>query len=133
MGSQIEENCFKPPQHVVVVGAGIIGATLGWYLTRDGANVTIIANEVGGTATPCSFAWLNASWNNPRFYYDFRLRSMAGWKTLADEVPQLQRLLQWKGGLGVSWSSLASSFLLLLLFLFFWYISEEMDSLHVRT
>lgn len=87
---------------VVVVGAGIIGASLAWHLTRGGAHVTIVADDVGGTATPCSFAWLNASWNNPRFYYDLRLRSMARWKRLAEEVPGLQSLLRWEGGLGVS-------------------------------
>lgn len=100
MGSQVKET--PPPPHVVVVGAGIIGATLAWHLTRDGAHVTIVADAVGGTATPCSFAWLNASWNNPLFYYHFRLRSMAGWKRLAGQVPQLQDLLRWEGGLGVS-------------------------------
>lgn len=112
MGSQIEA---KPPV-VVVIGAGIIGATIGWNLARDGANVIIVAENVGGTATPNSFAWLNASWNNPKTYYDFRRRSMAAWKTLAADVPHLQNLIRWDGGLGVSIFSFFSFFFFLLLF-----------------
>lgn len=103
MGSQVKET---PPQpHVIVIGAGIVGASLAWHLTRDGARVTIVAADeegAGGTATPCSFAWLNASWHNPRFYYDFRLRSMAAWERLAGQVPPLRPLVRWEGGLGVS-------------------------------
>lgn len=99
MGSE-----FQSKPRILVIGAGVIGASIAWHLTKheDGANVTIVAKEIGGIATPCSFAWLNASRNNPRFYYDFRRRSMAGWKRLANEVPGLGDLVQWPGALGVS-------------------------------
>ena len=40
-------------------------------------------------ATPNSFAWINASWGNPEFYYRFRVRSMAEWKRLAAALPAL--------------------------------------------
>lgn len=108
MGSE-----FQSKPRVLVIGAGVIGASIAWHLTRhpDGANVTIVAEEVGGVATPCSFAWLNASRNNPRFYYDFRRRSMAGWKKLAVEVPGLGKLVQWCGSLGVSHPLIVFSFL----------------------
>ncbi|KAI1080164.1 glycine/D-amino acid oxidase, deaminating [Whalleya microplaca] len=85
--------------HVVVVGAGIIGASLAYHLTKKGAKVTIVASELGGVATPDSFAWLNASWSNPKFYFEFRRRSMAGWKQLASELPDLP--IQWCGS--VTW------------------------------
>ena len=64
-------------QRVIVAGAGIIGASIAWHLTRDGADVTVIAEDTGGVATPNSFAWINASWGNPEFYFRFRRRSMA--------------------------------------------------------
>jgi glycine/D-amino acid oxidase-like deaminating enzyme len=85
--------------HVIVVGAGIIGASIAWHLARDGARVTVVAEDNGGVATPCSFAWINASWGNPEFYYRFRHRSMAEWKRLAGELPGLP--LSWCGS--ISW------------------------------
>jgi glycine/D-amino acid oxidase-like deaminating enzyme len=84
---------------VIVVGAGIIGASIAWHLARDGARVTVVAEDNGGVATPCSFAWINASWGNPEFYYRFRHRSMAEWKRLAGELPGLP--LSWCGS--ISW------------------------------
>jgi glycine/D-amino acid oxidase-like deaminating enzyme len=85
--------------HVIVVGAGIIGASIAWHLTRDGARVTVVAEDNGGVATPCSFAWINASWGNPDFYFRFRHRAMSEWKRLASELPGLP--LAWCGG--ISW------------------------------
>ncbi|KAJ7793793.1 fructosyl peptide oxidase [Mycena olivaceomarginata] len=71
--------------HIIVIGAGVVGASVGWNLTLQNADVTIVASDIGGTATPNSFSWLNASWRNPKSYYDFRRRSMAAWKRLAEE------------------------------------------------
>ncbi|KAI3394343.1 hypothetical protein diail_2895 [Diaporthe ilicicola] len=80
--------------NIAVVGGGIVGASIAWHLSREAANVTIVAEDIGGTATPNSFAWLNAAADNPRFYYDFRHRSMERWREMAAEVP---------GGLPVHW------------------------------
>jgi glycine/D-amino acid oxidase-like deaminating enzyme len=84
--------------HVIVVGAGIIGASIAWHLARSGARVTIIeAGEPGGIATRHSWAWLNASWGNPEPYFRLRIRAMAEWKRLARDVPAIR--LHWVGGL----------------------------------
>ncbi|MBB5573010.1 MULTISPECIES: NAD(P)/FAD-dependent oxidoreductase [Rhizobium] len=88
---------MPPPQKIIVVGAGIIGASIAWHLARKGASVTVIAANAGGEATPRSFAWINASWGNPEFYFHFRRRSMAEWSRLAADVPGLP--LSWCGGL----------------------------------
>ncbi|OAA54146.1 fructosyl peptide oxidase [Niveomyces insectorum RCEF 264] len=83
---------------VIVVGAGIVGASIAWHLAaKHGVAVTIVAADVGGTATPNSFAWLNANFNNPRFYFDARHRSMARWHGLEAEVPGLADLIRWSG------------------------------------
>lgn len=75
-------------QHVLVVGAGVIGASMAFHLVRAGARVTIVdAAEPGGVASPCSFGWTNASYRNPRHYFDLRVRSMALWDELAAELP----------------------------------------------
>ncbi|MBB4566534.1 NAD(P)/FAD-dependent oxidoreductase [Rhizobium leucaenae] len=86
-----------PSQEIIVVGAGIIGASIAWHLTRKGASVTVIAAKAGGEATPSSFAWINASWGSPEFYFHFRRRSMAQWSRLAADLPSLP--LSWCGGL----------------------------------
>ncbi|MBA8877657.1 FAD-dependent oxidoreductase [Phyllobacterium myrsinacearum] len=78
---------------VIVVGAGIIGASVAWHLARQGAAVTVVAEKNDGVATPASFAWINASWGNPEFYFRFRRYAMEGWKRLANELP----------GIGVNW------------------------------
>ncbi|MER8592041.1 FAD-binding oxidoreductase [Mesorhizobium sp. M1182] len=85
-------------KQVIVIGAGIIGASIAWHLARAGAKVTVIAGSgAGGIATPNSFAWINASWGNPEVYFRLRIRSMAEWTRLANEVPGIP--LQWCGGL----------------------------------
>ncbi|MBB3611077.1 FAD-binding oxidoreductase [Rhizobium sp. BK602] len=87
----------KIPRKIIVVGAGIIGASIAWHLARKGASVTVIAEKAGGEATPNSFSWINASWGNPEFYFRLRHRSMAEWSRLAREVPGLP--LSWCGSL----------------------------------
>ncbi|KAI1339597.1 FAD dependent oxidoreductase [Xylariaceae sp. FL0016] len=84
---------------VIVVGGGIVGSSIAWHLARE-TNVTIVAEEVGGTATPNSFAWINAAYENPKFYYDFRHRSMAHWHEIADQLPALP--IRWGGS--VNWN-----------------------------
>jgi glycine/D-amino acid oxidase-like deaminating enzyme len=83
---------------IIVVGSGIIGASIAWHLAKAGAQVTVIAESAaGGAATPNSFAWINASWGNPEPYVRLRMRAMAEWSRLAAEVPGLP--LDWCGGL----------------------------------
>jgi glycine/D-amino acid oxidase-like deaminating enzyme len=85
-------------KQVVVIGAGIIGASIAWHLAKAGARVTVIADSaVGGVATPNSFAWINASWGNPEPYFRLRTRAMAEWTRLANDVPAIP--LAWCGGL----------------------------------
>ncbi len=85
-------------KQVIVIGAGIIGASIAWHLTKAGARVTVVSESgAGGVATPNSFAWINASWGNPETYFRLRIRAMAEWKRLASELPGLP--LAWCGGL----------------------------------
>ena len=84
--------------HIIVAGAGIIGASIAYHLVKSGAAVTLIeAAEPGGVATRTSWAWLNASWGNPQPYFALRRRSLAEWKRLAAEIPALR--VHWVGGL----------------------------------
>ncbi len=85
-------------KRVIVVGAGIIGASIAWHLVKAGAEVTVIdADEPGGLATRNSWGWINASWGNPEPYFRLRQRSMLEWRRLDREVPGLA--VSWCGGL----------------------------------
>ncbi|CAN7293816.1 NAD(P)/FAD-dependent oxidoreductase [Mesorhizobium sp. LjNodule214] len=85
-------------KEVIVIGAGIIGASIAWHLAKAGARVTVIAESgAGGVATPNSFAWINASWGNPEIYYRLRTRAMKEWTRLAKDLPGLP--LAWCGSL----------------------------------
>ena len=71
---------------VVVIGAGIIGASVAYYLTRRGAEVEVVeaARPGAGTST-ATFAYLNAL-RHPTPYGAFRLSAMNQWHALAAEL-----------------------------------------------
>ena len=53
-------------KRVVVIGAGIVGASLVYHLADKGANVTLVeAEDIASGVTGSSFAWLNASHLEP--------------------------------------------------------------------
>ncbi|ETX01180.1 MAG: hypothetical protein ETSY1_08460 [Candidatus Entotheonella factor] len=67
--------------HVVVVGAGILGASIAFHLTLRGAQVTMVeAGEPGQGASRVSFAWLNSYDKNPFPYHDLNRRSIEMWE-----------------------------------------------------
>ena len=84
---------------ILIIGSGIIGASLAYHLAVKHAEVTVLeANEsVGGVATPNTWAWINASWGNPQAYVKLRMAAMAMWRPLATVHPKLA--VNWCGGL----------------------------------
>ena len=85
-------------KRVIIVGSGIIGASIAFHLAKAGAHVSVIeAGETGGIATRTSWAWINASWGNPEPYFRLRMRSIAEWRRLEKEIPGLA--VNWCGGL----------------------------------
>lgn len=82
---------------IIVVGAGIIGASIARSLAKTGAEVTVLAEHAGGVATAASFAWINASWGNPEPYFRLRRSAMAEWRQLASQLPDMP--LRWCGSL----------------------------------
>ncbi|KAL0938234.1 FAD dependent oxidoreductase [Colletotrichum truncatum] len=87
-----------PEPNVVVVGGGIVGASIAWHLAPE-ANVTVIAEDLGGVATPNSFAWINAA-TEDKTYYDFRIRSIERWIEINKKLPNLP--IHWSKAL--SWN-----------------------------
>ena len=73
---------------VVIVGAGIIGAALGYHLSRRrGITVTLLERDVPGAgASGHSFAWANAFGKDPREYHTLNRRSLDMWYRLAHQL-----------------------------------------------
>lgn len=85
-------------KRVIVIGSGIIGASIAYHLAKAGAEVTVIeAGAPGGVATRASWAWINASWGNPEPYFRLRVRSIEHWHKMQSEIPDLA--INWCGGL----------------------------------
>lgn len=70
--------------HVVVAGAGIVGASIAYHLAKSGASVTVIDKQ--GPATHASrgtFAWINATWaKQPHNYHALSQEGVSNWKEL---------------------------------------------------
>ena len=73
---------------VLIVGAGIIGATLAYHLSqRDGIDVTLLERDIPGSgASGHSFAWANAFGKDPREYHTLNRRSLDMWYRLAHQL-----------------------------------------------
>lgn len=81
---------------VLVVGAGIIGASIAYHLTKRGADVVIL-DRVGPAsgATGKSFAWINANHVADENYHRLRYQSLTEYHRLDQEL---------NGALDVRWS-----------------------------
>lgn len=88
-------------QRVIVVGGGIVGASIAYHLARAGAAVTLLDHRppVQG-ATAASFAWLNGSSGLSEAYVRLRLASMQAWRDLDQSLAGALRI-EWTGCL--SW------------------------------
>ena len=76
------------PDHIVVAGAGIIGASIGYHLAKRGARVTILdAAQPGSGATGKSLGWINATFSKrPRAYFDLNHLGLSAWRRLQTEL-----------------------------------------------
>lgn len=84
---------------IIVVGAGIIGASFALHAAEAGANVLLLdaRDQPGGLATAKSWAWINASWGNAQNYVRLRMEAMRRWRALDAAVPGLT--VNWCGSL----------------------------------
>jgi D-hydroxyproline dehydrogenase subunit beta len=74
-------------QRVVVVGAGIVGASVAARLAADGQRVTLLDQDQPGRATSrWSFAWINSNDKGPRPYHDLNHAGMRAWAELAPDL-----------------------------------------------
>ena len=72
----------------IVVGAGIIGASIAWHLSDAGADVVVIDGGMP-SASSTSFGWINASFFADEAHHGLRAASMAQYERLRGAVPEL--------------------------------------------
>ena len=96
--STMDTNRTDKP-HIVVVGAGILGASIAFHLALRGTQVTIVdAADPGQGTTRISFAWLNAFGKDPFHYHDLNRRSMEMWARFARRIGA-ESAITWGGEL----------------------------------
>nr|WP_158602729.1 FAD-dependent oxidoreductase [Jiangella rhizosphaerae] len=89
---------------LVVVGAGIVGASVAYHAARAGAAVTLVdAGRPGAGVTAASFAWIGASGVRTGPAAALRASATDEYRRLEAELPGLP--VTWSGSL--SWGAMA--------------------------
>lgn len=87
-----------PPATVIVLGAGIVGASIAYHLARQGMAVTVLEQAGPGSGvTAHSFAWINPHGAFPAAARALRSQALADYRRLQQELPDLQ--IRWSGAL----------------------------------
>ena len=79
----------KANPQIIVVGAGIVGASIAYHLAYAGTPPIVIDNQAEWAATRGSWAWINATFGNPEPYFRLRMQGIEGWHRLASVLPGL--------------------------------------------
>ncbi|MBR40262.1 MAG: fructosyl-amino acid oxidase [Flavobacteriaceae bacterium] len=89
-------------KEAVIIGAGIIGSSIAYELSKRGVNVTLIDKNVPGSAcSGSSFSWINATY--PKKPYSYNLFSQLGINAFHQVQSELSLDIKWNGSL--EWSS----------------------------
>ena len=87
-----------PGLNVVVVGAGIVGASVAYHLSCQGVQVTIVeAGHVASGVTSTSFAWINSACSDADPVAALRAAAVSDYRRLEAQLPDLH--IQWTGSL----------------------------------
>ncbi|MES0101074.1 FAD-binding oxidoreductase [Mesorhizobium sp. M0019] len=88
------------PRRVVVVGAGIFGASSALHLARLGLDVTIVNDGAPANgASGRSLSWLNSARREDTPYFRLRMAGIDRYRTLAATRPETAAWLRFDGGL----------------------------------
>jgi len=88
---------------IIVIGAGVLGASVAYRLAQAGADVTVLeATRPGGGTSGISFAWTNAHRKPPKPYHDLNVAGMKAHAALRDEFGAIP---WWHGGGSLEWEA----------------------------
>lgn len=90
-----------PEKRIVVVGAGIVGASLAYHLALKNAKVMVVdAGDIASGVTGRSFAWINTSHAEPDPIHQLRSAAIEEYQRLEAQLPGLE--IRWTGALSYS-------------------------------
>ena len=90
---------MKQKPKIVVVGSGIIGASIAFSCVNLGADVVVLEqNKLGGAASSNSFGWINASFAESPAYFELRNAAVNAFRNLKTEL-NLNDSVSWQGTL----------------------------------
>lgn len=76
-----------PSRRIAVIGAGIVGSSVAYRLSKRGAEVLLLdASEPASGTTSASFAWVNANNKTPKPYFDLNVAGMEEHRRLSEEL-----------------------------------------------
>lgn len=91
----------NPDKRIVIVGAGIVGASLAYHLAGKNAKVTLVEAEyIASGVTGSSFAWINSSHPEPDPIAQLRGAAIGEYRRLEAQLPDLK--IRWTGALSYS-------------------------------
>jgi glycine/D-amino acid oxidase-like deaminating enzyme len=88
---------------MIVIGAGVMGASVAYRLAQAGAAVTVLeSTRVGGGTSSVSFSWTNAHRKPPKPYHDLNVGGMKAHAALREEFGAIP---WWHGGGSLEWEA----------------------------
>jgi len=88
VSSEVQSGVSRvPSRRCVVIGAGVLGASVAARLAAAGMNVTLLEqDQPGHAASRWSLAWLNSNDKFPRLYHDLNHAGIRAWAELAPDL-----------------------------------------------
>lgn len=85
--------------HVIIVGGGIIGASIAYHLSKSGARVTVLEKAIPARgASSKSFGWINANSAPTANYYKLRREAIYEYLRLCESL-DMSGAIKWDGSL----------------------------------